>query len=302
MKKYLALSRTTHAILDIALPGFCALLWLGGFPRWSTLGLALLTVFAAYTAIYALNDLVGVMGDREKFAGGINAGYSVEASELRYPLARQALRYRDGWMWFALWFAIALVGSYLLNLAILIILVVAALLEVVYCLLFKVTYLRVLVSGLVKSAGPVAAVFTVDHHPATSLLLVIFAWVFFWEIGGQNIPADWNDTVEDRRVNAKTIPIHFGTQKAGLIVVVALSLTVLTSLFLPVVSPVSLGVAYLVASLLVGLFLLLRPAYRLYRHHQEGRLAARLFDNASYYPLAQLALLALFVMLNLFES
>jgi 4-hydroxybenzoate polyprenyltransferase len=298
MKRYLALSRTTHAVLDIALPGFCALLWLGRFPQWPTLALALVTVFAAYTAVYALNDLVGVAGDREKFSGGMNAGYSVEASELRYPLARNALSYREGWLWFTFWFAIALIGSYALNVAILVILLLAALLEISYCLLFKVTYLRVLVSGMVKSAGPVAAVFTVDHHPSPYLLLVIFAWVFFWEIGGQNIPADWNDTVEDRRVHAQTIPIHFGTQKAGLIVLIALGFTVFTSLFLPVVSPVRLGVPYLLASLLVGFFLLLRPGYHLYRQHQEGRLAAKLFDNASYYPLAQLAILALFVIIK----
>jgi 4-hydroxybenzoate polyprenyltransferase len=298
MKRFLALSRTTHAVLDIALPGFCALLWLGRLPDWPVLLIALLTVFAAYTAVYALNDLVGVVGDQEKFNGGINAGYSVEASELRYPLARNVLSCRAGWLWFAFWFIAALCGAYLLNLTILLILAAAALLEVLYCKLFKVTYLRVLVSGLVKSAGPVAAVFAVDQYPEASLVLLIFAWVFFWEIGGQNIPADWNDTVEDLRVHGKTIPIHFGTQNAGLLVVVALSLTVLTSLFLPVISPLSLGAPYVLASATVGFLLLLRPGYRLYQRHQEGRLAARLFDNASYYPLAQLVILTLFVMVK----
>ena len=298
MKRYFALSRTTHAILDIACPGFCALLWLGQFPEWSVLLLALLTVFAAYTAIYALNDLVGMAGDREKFSEGINAGYSVEASELRYPLARNALSLREGLLWFAVWFAIALLGAYLLNIAILIILIVATILEVIYCLLFRVTYLRVLVSGLVKSSGPIAAIFTVDHRPSTYLLLLVFAWVFFWEIGGQNIPADWNDTLEDRRVNAKTIPIHFGFKRAGLIVVMALSLTVITSMFLPLVSPVQLGWSYLLASAVVGFLLLLKPGYELYKQHQEGRLAARLFDHASYYPLAQLAIMAIFVLLR----
>ena len=298
MKRYFALSRTTHAILDIACPGFCALLWLGQFPEWSVLLLALLTVVAAYTAIYALNDLVGMAGDREKFSEGINAGYSVEASELRYPLARNALSLREGLLWFAVWFAIALLGAYLLNIAILIILIVATILEVIYCLLFRVTYLRVLVSGLVKSSGPIAAIFTVDHHPSTYLLLLVFAWVFFWEIGGQNIPADWNDTLEDRRVNAKTIPIHFGFKRAGLIVVMALSLTVITSMFLPLVSPVQLGWSYLLASAVVGFLLLLKPGYELYKQHQEGRLAARLFDHASYYPLAQLAIMAIFVLLR----
>jgi 4-hydroxybenzoate polyprenyltransferase len=295
MKRYLALSRTTHAILDIALPGFCALLWLGHFPPWPMLAVALLTVFAGYTAVYALNDLVGVAGDKEKFIGGINAGYSVEASELRYPLARDALSCRDGWLWCASWFVIAGVGAYILNPTILVILSAAALLEVIYCKLFKITHLRVLVSGMVKSAGPLAAVFAVDPHPTLSLLLLIFAWVFFWEIGGQNIPADWNDTVEDLRVNGKTIPIHFGTQKAGLIVVVALIMTVVTSLFLPVVSPVVLGIPYMVASGVVGIILLVRPGYQLCRKHKEGRLAAQLFDNASYYPLAQLAIILIFV-------
>ncbi len=75
MKRYLALSRTSHGILDIAAPAFCALLWRGGFPALPTIVLSLFTAFAAYTAIYALNDLVGMRFDREKFAAeGINPG------------------------------------------------------------------------------------------------------------------------------------------------------------------------------------------------------------------------------------
>ena len=294
MKRFFALSRTTHGILDLATPGFCALLWLGNFPQWQIILLSLFTAFAAYTATYTLNDLVGIAGDREKFAGGINAGYSVEASDMRYPLAQNVLSYRGGLLWFAGWFASALIGSYLLNPAIVIILVAAAILEVVYCLLFKVTYLRTLVSGLVKSSGPIAAIFVVDRSPSPYLLLLIFTWVFFWEIGGQNVPADWNDTVEDKRVGAKTIPIHFGTQKAGLIVIISLGLTVLISMFLPLISPINLGLPYLIASAVIGYLLLLKQGFRLYQL-QEGRLAARLFDQASYYPLAQLAIISIFV-------
>jgi 4-hydroxybenzoate polyprenyltransferase len=59
MKRFFALSRTTHGILDVAMPGFTALLWLGTFPEWSVLLLSIFTAFAGYTAIYALNDLVG---------------------------------------------------------------------------------------------------------------------------------------------------------------------------------------------------------------------------------------------------
>jgi 4-hydroxybenzoate polyprenyltransferase len=294
MGRFFALSRTTHGILDIATPGFVVLLWLGTFPQWQIILLSLFTAFAAYTAVYALNDLVGIMVDKEKFAGGINAGYSVEASNLRYPLAQNVISYRDGLFWFAGWFVLALIGSYLLNPAIVVILIAAAILEIVYCLLLKVTCLRTFVSGLVKSSGPIAALYVVDPDPRLSLLLLVLAWVFFWEIGGQNIPADWNDTVEDKRVNAKTIPLQLGSQKAGAIILLSLGLTISISLLLPLVSPLSLGWTYLLASAVVGFLLLLKPGFRLYQY-QEGRLAAELFNNASYYPLAQLAIIVAFV-------
>jgi 4-hydroxybenzoate polyprenyltransferase len=297
MKRFFALSRTTHGVLDLAMPGFVALLWLGEFPQWQTILLSLFTAFAAYTAIYALNDLVGIAMDKEKFVGGINAGYSVEASDMRYPLAQNILPYRSGLLWFVGWFAVALVGSYVLNPAIVIILIAAAILEVIYCLLLKITYLRTFVSGFVKSSGPIAAIYVVDPNPSIQLVLLIFAWVFFWEIGGQNIPADWNDTVEDQRVNAKTIPLQLGTQKAGMIVLLTLGMTIMISMFLPLVSPLNLGWPYRLASALAGGYLLFKAGYELYKN-QEGRLAAKLFDNASYYPMAQLAIISIFVLFN----
>ncbi len=297
MKRFFALSRTTHGVLDLALPGFVALLWLGEFPPILTILLSLFTAFAAYTAIYALNDLVGIAVDKEKFAGGINAGYSVEASDLRYPLAQNALSYNKGLLWFGGWFAVALIGAYFLNPFIIVILLAAALLEIIYVLLLKVTYLRTFVSGLVKSSGPIAAIYVVDNNPPIPLVLLILAWVFVWEIGGQNVPADWNDTAEDKRVNARTIPLQLGTQTAGIIVLITLSLTVLLSLFLPLASPLNLGWPYRLASAAAGAFLLLKPGYDLYRQQTEGRMAAKLFDNASFYPMAQLAIITVFVLI-----
>ncbi len=297
MKRFFALSRTTHGILDIAAPGFCALLWLGAFPQWQIILLSLFTAFAGYTAVYALNDLVGIQVDQEKFTNeGINQGYSVEASEMRYPLAQNLLSYRSGQIWFAVWFLLTLIGSYLLNPVIIYIVIAAIALEVIYCLLFKVTYLRTLVSGLVKSSGPFAAVFVVNPNPPVQFLLLQLVWLIFWEIGGQNIPADWNDVEEDKRVHAKTIPLLFGPQKAGLMVIISLTLAVLTSLFLPLISPIALGWPYLLASGLAGYFLLLLPGYQLYRSG-ESRQAAQLFDRASYYPLAQLLIVSIFILL-----
>lgn len=299
MKRFFALSRTTHGILDLAAPAFCALLWLGGFPHWTVIALSLFTAFAGYTAVYALNDLVGVKVDREKFTGGeINPGYSVEASEQRYPLAQNLLSFKSGLIWMGTWFILALIGSYLLNPVIVFILLAAAVLEIIYCLLLKVTYLRTLVSGVVKTSGPIAAVFVVDPNPLPYFLLLLFIWLFLWEIGGQNIPADWNDTVEDKRVNAKTIPIRFGVEKAGLIVITAMSLTVITSGFLPLISPANLGLPYILASLIAGYVFLIQPGFQLY-NFKEGRYAARLFDKASYYPVVQLVLISVFLAVNM---
>lgn len=298
LSRFFALSRTTHGVLDVAMPGFTALLWLGAFPAWPTLLLSLLTAFAGYTAIYALNDLAGVKTDQEKFTGpgGINQGYSVEASGMRYPLAQKLVSFRGGLAWFAIWYSLALLGAYLLNPSIVFIVLAAAVLEVIYCRLLKVTYWRTLVSGLVKSCGPVSAVFVVNPEPSLPLLLLMLAWLMLWEIGGQNIPADWNDVEEDKRVGAKTIPLTFGPQKAGMLVVITLTLTVLTSLFLPLMSPRPLGLPYLVATGLAGLFLLILPGFQLYQK-RESRQAGRLFDRASYYPLAQLAIITVFVLL-----
>lgn len=295
MKRFLALSRTTHGILDIAMPGFVALLWLGHFPAWWVVLLSLLTAFAGYTAIYALNDLVGVKVDQEKFSGaGINQGYSVEASAMRYPLAQNLLSMRKGVVWFVGWYALTLLGAYLLNPSLVIVVLSAAVLEVIYCLLLKVTYWRTLVGGLVKSCGPLAAVFVVSSNPSFDLLLLLLTWLMLWEIGGQNIPADWNDIEEDKRVGAKTIPLSLGPQRAGMLVILTLTLAVLTSLFLPLMSPLALGLPYLIASAVAGFFLLMLPGLQLYRL-RESRQAARLFDRASYYPLAQLAIITVFV-------
>ena len=302
MSRFFALSRTSHGILDLATPAFCALLWLGGFPQWTVILLSIFTAFAGYTAIYALNDLVGITVDKEKFAGnGINPGYSVEASAQRYPLAQNLLSFRSGFIWMAVWFLLAAIGSYLLNPVIVFILLAAAVLETIYCLLLKVTYLRTFVSGLVKVSGPIAAIFVVDKNPSPYFLLLLFGWLFFWEIGGQNVPADWNDTVEDKRVNAKTIPIRFGVEKAGLIVIATLALTVIASGFLPLVSPITLGLPYILASLIIGYVFLLQPGFQLYKL-KEGRYAGKLFDRASLYPLAQLILLSIFLVISIFMS
>jgi len=291
MKRFFALSRTQHGIIDLATPAFCALIWLGGFPETSLTVLALITAFAGYTAVYALNDLMGYRGDKEKHDGGVlQSGYSVEASENHHPLVQGVLSKKQALAWMGFWLAVAFVGSYLLNPIIILILVAAGFLEIIYCKLLKVTHWRILLSGMVKAAGPVAAIFAVDASPRADFLLLIFVWVFMWEVGGQNIPADWNDVEEDRRIGAKTIPARFGPDVAAAVILGASILALAVSVCFPFFSPASLDLPFAIFSLLIGYILLLRPALYLWRT-KNSRSAAHLFDWASYYPLALLFLI-----------
>ena len=296
MRRFLALSRSTHGVLDLAMTGFAALLWLGHFPPWWVLLVALVTAAAGYTALYALNDLIGVKADREKFAGtSINPGYSVESSELRHPIAQGKLSLGGGIAWFAFWYLIALVGAWFLNPFLVIVVLAAPVLETAYCLLLTVTYWRALVSGLVKALGPVAAVLVVVPRPALLWLGLMIAWLITWEIGGQNIPADWPAVEEDRRIGARTIPVVFGANVAAVVVIVMLLATVALGFLLPIMSPLELGLPYQIATFAAGFFLLLLPGARLLVSHEE-RQAAKLFDRASLYPIVQLAIITAFVL------
>lgn len=294
MRRFLALSRSTHGLLDIAMPGFVALLWLGHFPSLDVLALGLSAAVAGYTAIYALNDIMGVSDDREKVTAGVTPGYAVEASEMRYPIAQTLIGRKAAFAWFGLWMSIALVCGWFLNPVVPVILLAAAILEILYVRLFKVTWWRTLISGLVKSAGPVAAVYALVEQPYLPWLAVMVGWLMLWEVGGQNIVADWKDIAEDRQVGGRTIPLVFGPTAASRAVLLLLAAVVALSLTLPMMSPLPLGWGYRVAAFAAGSVLLIIPAARLVRS-VDGRLAARLFDHSSFYPLAMLVIITIFV-------
>jgi 4-hydroxybenzoate polyprenyltransferase len=289
LKLFLALSRTPHGILDMATPALAALLWLGGFPSAGVIALGLLTAFAGYTAVYALNDLVDYRVDKEEARQVTlqESGGDLDAVFVRHPLAHDLLSMEEALLWTGGWALTALIGAYLLNPMCAMIFLAGGLLEAIYCLLLRVTYLRTLVSGVVKTLGAVAAVFAVDPVPSLGFVAVLFLWIFFWEIGGQNIPNDWADMQEDLRLRAKTIPVEFGLRGSILLIVASLLLAVAMSLVLFWMTPNGLGYQYLAGSLLAGLFLLLLPAYKLYRGESPHE-AIALFNRASNYPVVML--------------
>lgn len=288
MKRYFALSRTYHGMLDIAMPAFCAILLLGRFPEIGTTILAMITAICGYTSIYALNDVAGLKVDKEKFLNtDTYSGYSVETTEYHHPIARGILSLRFGALWMIWWGGCALVGAYFLNPFIILFFLIGGILEFVYCRMLKITYWRFILSGIVKTCGPCAAVLVANPPHVIESLLLVFALVFFWEIGGQNIPADWNDHKEDRLLGAKTIPVCVGPKRAALIILSSIVITIILSCVLLLVGAVNMGYVYLIGNLGIGYYLLLLPAMHLYKT-EDGTFAAVLFDKASYYPFALL--------------
>jgi 4-hydroxybenzoate polyprenyltransferase len=287
LKLFMALSRTPHAMIDMATPALGALLWLGALPPLEVILVGLVTVFSGYTAVYALNDLVDCRADRDKVQAGGYQGDDdyLDGALVRHPMAQGVLGYRAGLTWALGWAALAMIGAWWLNPVCLAIFLGACLLEVAYCRLWRVSPFRTVISGVVKTAGTVAAVFAVDPSPSAGYLLLIFAWLFLWEVGGQNIPADWTDLEEDRRFNARTIPVRLGTERAMHLMLLALGAAVVLSLVVFALSPLKPGIADRIAVLAAGGWLLLLPAAALYRTRARSEVMA-LFNRASYYPIA----------------
>ncbi len=292
VKLFLALSRTTHSLLDLATPALSALLWLGAFPSPWIVTVGLLTAFSGYTAVYALNDLVDYRNDTERVRNGLlkDAGDYLDTVFVRHPLAQGALSFRKGLVWAAFWALTALIGASMLGPVCALLFVGGVVLEATYCLMLKVSYLRVFVSGLVKTLGGIAAVFAVDPTPSPVFLLLLFLWLFFWEVGGQNLPADWHDLDEDAELGHRTIPVQCGSRITSSLILSSLFITVLLGTYMLSTATGQFSIFCSGASLLLGLFLLAEPAYQVCRSETMSDVDA-LFAKASLYPLALLAVL-----------
>jgi 4-hydroxybenzoate polyprenyltransferase len=299
LKLFWALSRTPHGLLDMCTPAFGALLWLGHFPSIHVIAIGLITAFAGYTAVYALNDVIDYKVDKEKAAAG---GFSELESDLdsvlvRHPMAQGLLSLKEGIFWVLAWALVALIGAYLLNPVCVLIFLGGCILETVYCFLWRISPFRTFVSGAVKTSGAIAAVFAVDSSPSPMYLSFLFLMLFFWEIGGQNIPNDWGDIEEDRRMNAQTIPVCWGLRRSNVIILLTIILTLGMNAVIFYFTRTRFEFGFVVLALIVGCYLLLFPAIKL-SQIKDREYAMTLFNKASYYPLALLAVVVIKLLIS----
>jgi 4-hydroxybenzoate polyprenyltransferase len=285
IRLFLALSRTPHGLLDMATPALCALLWLGEFPPAKIIVLGIITAFAGYTSVYALNDVVDYRRDKDKINKGLldKTDTSMDAVLVRHPMAQGLLKYWEGFIWMVSWSVLAVVGAYILNPVCVLIFVIGFSVEIVYCALFSFSWSRTVVSCMVKTSGAIAAVFAVDPNPSPYFLVVLFLMLSFWEVGGQNIPNDYIDANEDKALKGTSIPLSLGTKNATTAILCSILAVTLLSLVIHRFTPNRDGIFFMAAFLLAGLYLLLIPAIRLLKSKKRAH-AIELFNKASWYP------------------
>jgi len=283
---FLALSRTPHGLLDMATPALCALLWLGEFPPTKVIVLGIITAFAGYTSVYALNDIVDYRKDRNKIRRGFleKTDTSMDAILVRHPLAQGLINYLEAFIWMISWALLAIVGAYLLNPTCVLIFMIGFSLEIVYCSLFSVSWSRIVVSCMVKTSGGIAAVFAVDPSPSPYFLAALFLMLALWEVGGQNIPNDYIDSNEDKDLDGATVPLRFGTRNASVAILCSLLVVILLSLVIHNLTPAESGIRFMAAFFLAGVYFLLIPAIKIIRDKKRVH-AIALFNRASWYPL-----------------
>ncbi|MDA8218282.1 MAG: UbiA family prenyltransferase [Dehalococcoidales bacterium] len=287
IKSLLGFSRVLQATLSVAQPFVAGLIALHGFPSLERTVLALTAGWAGFMAVFALNDLLDVDLDKRRFAHlrGYE-GFDIDSAMARHPLALRQITFSLGTLWIGAFAAYALVGGYILNPMAPLIFVVAALLEIAYCKLARVTERKFLVSGAMVGIGALAGWVALTPEVRAWEMGLILIWMFAWEIGGRNIVNDFADVEEDGRLGIRTVPLAHGPRAAARLAFAFLVLTFLASLALQPLS--QLNLLYLVGAVVAGLWLLIWPGLKLLASPVPPT-AMAVFNRASLYPPAMLA-------------
>lgn len=296
-KLFLGLSRTPHGLLDAATPAMAAVLCLGHFPPVSVIIVGLVTAFAGYTAVYALNDLVDFRIDRERLSlrEDKDNPYHVDEIMVPHPVAQGLLPFNYGLAWCLFWAAVALAGAWWLNPFCAVLFGISACMEMIYCKLLRITHLKIIPSAIVKATGGLAGVYAVDPSPPAGFVAVLFLWLVAWEVGGQNIANDIVDMADDAKVSAKTTLTVKGMAESVFRMLCAIAAAAAAGIAIYWLAGPGVGKIYPVGAAILGWILLIEPARRVY-YDPGPSAAAALFNRASYMPAAFLVLIAISIM------
>ncbi|MDT0267211.1 UbiA family prenyltransferase [Streptomyces sp. DSM 44915] len=288
-------SRGTQATLSVAQPMLGLLLAGGGSPgRVLLCGVA---AFAAFFAVFAVNDLIDASIDQQRFDHLREFdGFDIDSAGVRHPLAQGRLSLTVAASWVASLGAAALVLAALLSWVCVVLFVAAGLLEAVYCKLARVTPYKALLTGVMVALGGCVGWFAVSGAVDQPVLWLFALWLAAWEIGGRNIVNDLADVDEDVHLGVRTIPVVYGRRLSGLLACAALLVAYATSVGMMFAALPHFGLFGVAGTVVAGGYALVLPGLRLLRGCQP-QVALMVFNRASLYPVVLLgmALLGLVV-------
>lgn len=285
----IASSRPLQATLSIAQPAIPALIAARGLPSIEVLILAVPAAVSGFFAVFALNDLIDVDIDKNRFKNLRSIkGWDIDTFIVRHPLAQGVITYNEQLLWILFHLVVAGILAYALSPLCLFMFGVAGVLEVIYCKMKKFSAMKFLPTGLMVAFGALAGWYAVSKNTELPLVLSLFLLFFAWEIGGRNIVNDFSDIEEDRQLGIKTVPAIYGLESAAKLTLLFALLTVLANVVLALTA--NLGLFYFIASTVMGILLMLIPGIRLLKKPDPAE-ALRYLNKGSLYPFAILAVL-----------
>jgi len=272
------LSRGKQALLSVSQPVLGAILALGQVPDARTMVLGLVAAVTGYFAVFSLNDVLDYKIDREALKVGKAevADGDIDVAFLRHPLARGALSYPISFTWVL---SLALISgflAYLLNPLCLLLFIGCVALEVIYCSLRAISWLKTIVSGMMVGLGGLAGWAAVS--PLNIESIYFFTFLALWEIAGRNLANDLADVDSDSRVGLKTVATIFGNNVSSIAILIGSYLTITTVLILPIAMPAK------ILGLAIGMWSMGIPAIALARMSSSIQ-AASYFNKASLFPM-----------------
>ncbi|WP_320774479.1 UbiA family prenyltransferase [Streptomyces sp. CRN 30] len=283
-----ALSRGTQASLSVAQP-LIALLLADAGPPPQRVAVATTAAFAGFFALFAVNDVLDVDVDRRRFAHvRPYEGTDLDGVGGRHPLARGRLSRGAALAWIVALGTVTVALTALLGGFCLLLLAVAALLQVLYCRLATVTTYKFLISGVMVAIGGSIGWFAVSGVVDPLRLGLFAVWMVAWEIGGRNVPNDLADVEEDRHLGVRTLPVVHGVRAGAAVAFGFLVAAGAAGIALACVAYDSFGAPGLAGTVLVSVVTAFRPAVVLLRR-AEPPVALAVFNRASFQPVGVLA-------------
>jgi len=272
------LSRGKQALLSVSQPVLGAVLALGQMPDARTMTLGLIAAVTGYFAVFSLNDVLDYKVDKKALKVGKAevADGDIDVTFLRHPLARGDLSYPISFTWVVLLALISSFFAYLLNPLCLLLFAGCVALEIIYCSLRAISWLKTVVSGAMVGLGGLAGWAAVAPLNVESIYFFIF--LALWEIAGRNLSNDLADVDSDSRVGLKTVATIFGNNVSSIAILVGSFLTIAAVTILPIAVPAKIIV------FAIGTWSMVIPAIALVRISSSTQ-AASYFNKASLFPM-----------------